>query len=327
MASKKQVVCLGVIVADVIGGPLTSVPNRAGMVVVDEMRLYSGGGASNTAVALSRMGARVSVLGRVGADNLGDFLIDKLAREKVSTDLISRDPELGTSATMVMVDPDGERRFIHYIGANGGLTGKQIGDDLLSKFAILHIAYAFVLPGLDGLPMAELLRKAREAGVVTLLDTAWDNQARWMELLGPCLPAADYFVPNLAEAQALTGLSDPYEVAQELIELGANNVILKMNKEGSFFMDRSGAHFLCPAYEVKAVDSTGAGDAFDAGVITGIWHGWPIEGTIKFANAVGALCAAGYGAAGKVESLQKTLDFMASQPLNVAGPANMRPQF
>lgn len=325
MTSKKQVVCLGVIVADLIGGPLTSVPNRAGMVVVDEMRLYPGGGASNTAVALSRMGVRVSVIGRVGVDNLGDYLLDSLAREEVSTDLISRDPKLGTSATMVMVDPGGERRFVHYVGANGGLTSKQVGDDLLSKSSILHIAYAFVLPGLDGLPMAELLRKAREAGVITVLDTAWDVQARWLDLLAPCLPAADYFVPNLAEARAITGLSDPYEVAQELIELGANNVILKMSKEGSFFMDRSRAHFLCPAYEVEAVDSTGAGDAFDAGLITGIWHGWPIEQTIKFANAIGAICASGYGAAGKIESLQKTLDFMASEPLDVAGPVNMAP--
>ena len=323
ITTDKRVVCLGLILADLIAGPIEELPERAGIAVVDKMGLYPGGGAANTAITLSRMGIPVSVAGRVGDDKLGEFLLENLASEGVSLDLISLDAKLGTSATMVLVDPDGERRFVHYIGANFGLTREHMGDDFWKNTAVLHIAYAFLLPGLDGRPMVKILRKARDSGVITVLDTAWDVQDRWMNLIEPCLPFTDYLVPNLAEGRALTGLSEPYEIAHELIERGAANVILKMNDAGSLYMDKHHQGLWCPAYDIEAVDSTGAGDSFDAGLIAGIWHGWPVEQKAKFANAAGALCASGYGAAGIVESLQGTLNFMDGQPAAVTGHIEM----
>ncbi|MGC8874139.1 MAG: carbohydrate kinase family protein, partial [Chloroflexia bacterium] len=228
----KPVVCVGILVADVVGRPLRALPEAGRLVLVDEMGLYTGGCAANTATALARMGIPVEVIGRVGADPFGDFLVRELERRGIGTRGISRDPATGTSATMVMVDPDGERRFVHFIGANARLTLEQISPERIRQAAILHVAGALVLPGLDGPPMARLLQMAREAGAVTFLDTVWDDTGRWMELLSPCLPYVDYFVPSLAEAQALTGKQAPEEVAGALLEHGIGAVALKMGAQG-----------------------------------------------------------------------------------------------
>ena len=163
VSPNKPVVCLGVIVADLVGNPVPTFPGRAGMVVVDDMRLFPGGGMSNTGTALARLGIPVSVIGRLGQDILGDFLETSLDDEGVNTQWIARDPLRSTSATMVLVDPDGERRFIHYIGANGALTVADVCSKAIKGASIFHVAYAFVLPGLDGDPMKQLLQKVQES--------------------------------------------------------------------------------------------------------------------------------------------------------------------
>jgi sugar/nucleoside kinase (ribokinase family) len=313
LVKEQTIVCLGIIVADLVGRPLRALPDPGRLVLVDEMGLHTGGCAVNAATALARLDLPVTVIGRVGADALGDFMLRKLEERGIGVQGISRDPQMGTSATMVMVDPIGERRFVHYIGANARLTLDDVDFDIIEAASILHVAGALVLPGLDGEPTAELLRRARSAGVTTFMDTVWDDTGRWMELIGPCLPHLDYFVPSLPEARALTGLHEPQDVARALLDLGTANVALKMGAEGCLVMSGDGALLLAPAFEVDVVDATGAGDAFAAGFMAGVWQGWPIEQCVRLANAVGALCVTGVGATGGVRSLVETLDFISAK--------------
>jgi len=312
MTERQPIICLGIMVADVVGRPLRSLPDPGRLVLVDEMRLHTGGCAVNAATALARLGMPVEVVGKIGPDPFGDFLLRELESRGIGTQGVSRDAEIGTSATMVMVDPDGERRFVHYIGANARLTLDDVDFGLIEAASILHIAGALVLPGIDGEPTAELLQKAQSAGVTTFLDTVWDDTGRWAELLGPCLPHINYFVPSLPEAQALTGLSGPEDVARALLDRGVGTVGLKMGADGCLVMTGSGELLRVPAFEVGVVDATGAGDAFAAGFITGVWKGWPLERTARFANALGALCVTGVGATGGVRSLAETLAFIES---------------
>lgn len=312
MKEGKPIICLGIMVADVIGRPVHTLPDPGRLVLVDEMSLHTGGCAINAATALARLGMPVEVIGKVGQDPFGDFLLHELEKRGIGSRGVSRDPEIGTSATMVMVDPDGERRFVHYIGANARLTLDDIDFEMIEEASILHVAGALVLPGIDGEPTAELLRRAKSAGVITFLDTVWDDTGRWMELLGPALPHVDYFVPSLAEAQALTGLQDPEEVARALLDHGVGTVGLKMGAEGCLMMTGDGDVLRVPAFEVEAVDATGAGDAFAAGFIAGVWQGWTLERAARLANAVGALCVTGVGASGNVASMSETLAFMES---------------
>ena len=312
MTEGGPVVCLGIMVADVVGRPLRTLPAPGRLVLGDEMSLHTGGCAVNTAIGLARLGVPVQVIGKIGLDPFGDFLLRQLDGQSVGTRGVSRDPEIGTSTTMVMVDPDGERRFVHYMGANARLTLDDVDWGIIESASILHVAGALVLPGIDGQPTAELLQRAQAAGVMTFLDTVWDDTGRWMDLLGPCLPHVDYFVPSLAEAQALTGLDDPEDVARALLDRGVGTVGLKMGADGCLVMSDAGEVLRVPAFEVDAVDATGAGDAFAAGFIAGVWRGWSLERTARFGNAAGALCVTGVGAAGGVRSLPETLAFMES---------------
>lgn len=306
-------------VADVVGRPLRRVPDPGRLALVEEMGLYAGGCAVNTATVLARFDFSVEVIGKIGRDPFGDFLLDVLDRRAVGAAGVRRDDAAGTSATMVIVGPDGERRFVHYIGANARLTLEDVDMTLVEGASILHIGGSLVLPGIDGAPTAELLRQAQAAGAVTFLDTVWDDSGRWMELLQPSLPHLDYFVPSLPEARALTGHDDPEEVGRALLDVGVGTVGIKMGADGCLVMDQSGFTLFLPAFHVEAVDATGAGDAFTAGFIAGVCHGWPLEKTARLANAAGALCVTGSGAAGNTRSLSETLDFMASTPLRTQG--------
>jgi len=174
----------------------------------------------------------------------------------------------------------------------------------------------FVMPGLDGAPLAQLLRDAQVLGLKTCVDTAWDTTGRWMDLLAPCLPYVDYFVPSLAEGRAMTGLDAPEGVAQALLNAGAGIVALKMGADGSLVAGQDGRHIRTSGFAVDAVDTTGAGDAFAAGFIAGVYLGWSLEDTARLANAVGALCVTGIGAAGGVTSLEETIAFMQVAAMN-----------
>ena len=311
MMDVMPVVCLGIMVADLIGGPLTEMPERASLTLVTEMGLYPGGCAVNTAIALTRLGLPVQLIGKIGKDPLGEFLLADLTDCHIDTHGVRRDDALGTSATMVMIDPDGERRFVHYIGANAALSLQDVDLAMVTNGSILHVGGCFIMPGIDGQPLAQLLNIARTAGTTTCVDTAWDASGRWMEVLAPCLPLIDYFVPSLAEARAITGLQEPVAVARALQDQGVRVVALKMGADGCLVMTQDGQAMRVPAYQVEVIDATGAGDAFAAGFIAGIYHDWPLDKTARFANAVGALCVTGSGAAGGVTTLLKTLDFMA----------------
>lgn len=306
----KPIICLGILVADVVGRPLKSVPDLGRLVLVDEMSLHTGGCAVNAATALARLGLPVEVIGRVGADPFGDFVLKAMQERGIGTSGIKRDPTVGTSATMVMVAPDGERRFVHYIGANARLTLEDVDFSIIEAASILHVAGSLVLPGIDGQPTADLLWRARACGVTTFLDTVWDDTGRWMELLEPCLQAIDYFVPSLPEAQAITGLDAPADVARSLLDRGVGTIALKMGADGCLVMDSTGTKISLPAFKVDVVDTTGAGDAFAAGFVAGIYKGWSLEKTARFANCVGALCVMGLGATGGVRSLDESLLFM-----------------
>lgn len=316
MMQKKPIVCLGILVADVVGRPMREFPEPGRLVLVDEMGLYTGGCAANTASDLVKMGLPAEVIGKVGQDSFGDFLIHELQQRGVGTSGVKRDPKVGSSATLVMVDPDGERRFVHYIGANATLTSTDIDSSLIESASLLHLGGALVLPGIDGQPSVNLLRQARQAGVITFLDTVWDATGRWLQILGPYLPYANYYLPSLPEAQVMTGCQEPLEAARALLEYGADVVVLKMGAAGCLVVDQAGEAMRLPAFQVEAIDATGAGDAFVAGFMTGIWHGWPLEMTARFANAVGALCVTGVGASGGVLSLEETLQFMEVTPVH-----------
>jgi len=308
-----DVLCLGIMVADVVARPVRELPGRGRLVLADQIELHTGGCAVNTAIALAKLGLSVGVMGKVGQDGFGDFILRELKRYDLEASGVKRSREVNTSATMVLVEPDGERRFVHYLGANADLVEGDLDWRLIEESRILHIAGSLVMPGIDGQPTADILKRARERGGITALDTVWDAKQRWLELIEPCLPHIDYFLPSLEEARMITSLYDPSEVAQFFLEHGVGVVALKMGEEGCYLRSPD-EEVQIPAYEVAAVDTTGAGDAFVAGFLTGVVKGWNLKQTGYLANAVGALCVTAIGATTGLRTLEETLRFMEETP-------------
>jgi sugar/nucleoside kinase (ribokinase family) len=302
---------LGIMVADVVARPVRELPERGRLVLADRMELHTGGCAVNTAIALAKLGLSAGVMGKVGQDGFGDFIFRELKRYGLEISGVKRTPEAHTSATMVLVEPDGERRFVHYLGANAELVEEDLEWRLIEESRVLHIAGSLVMPGIDGHPTAHILRQARERGVITALDTVWDAKGRWLELIEPCLPHIDYFLPSLEEARMIASRHTPSEVTQFFLDHGVGVVVLKMGEEGCYLRSPD-EELQIPAYDVAAIDTTGAGDAFVAGFLTGVVRGWDLKRMGYLANAVGALCVTAIGATTGVRTLEKTLRFMES---------------
>jgi len=307
---RMDVLCLGLIIADVsvkLKYPHTSF--NEDLTVVDEINLFSGGNALNAALALSKLGMNAGISGKVGCDFFGDFLINTMKEHDCDIRGVIKDPDVDTSATVALVKPDGQRNFLHYSAASSSLNEESIDSCLISQSKILHIGGVLLLPGLDGEPMANILRDAQKRKVITSLDVSWDPHNKWMQKLASCLPYVDVFLPNLEEGKRLTGKENPEEIADTLLSYGIRIVGLKLGEKGCY-LKTGKEEFLLPAFKSKAVDLTGAGDSFIAGFLTGICKGFSLERSGMLANAVGAMCVSSLGATAGVKALEETLEFM-----------------
>jgi sugar/nucleoside kinase (ribokinase family) len=300
-----DVVCLGILVADVIARPVDELPHGA-VSLMDEISLHGGGCALNTATGLARLGLSVLVVGKVGEDTFGNFVVGLLDERGLDTRGVLRDPAVPTSATVVLVDRAGERSFLHLPGANGALGAEELAPEIFAGRA-LHVAGALVMPALDGAPTAGLLAEAQRRGVHTSLDTVYDATGHW-ERLQPCLPHLDLLMASLAEAQGISGEHEPANAAAWFRDRGVAEVALKLGPDGCYV---AGAEFEgdVPAFPVDVVDGTGAGDAFAAGVIYGRLAGWPLGDAARLANAAGALATTVVGATEGLLDLEETLAF------------------
>ena len=301
-----DVVCLGILVADVIARPVGELPHGA-VALMNEVTLHGGGCALNTATGLARLGLAAAVAGKVGDDTFGDFLLGLLDERGIDRRAVLRDGGVTTSATVVLVDETGERTFLHLPGANGALHAGELNADIVFSGRALHVAGSLVMPALDGEPTASLLTEARARGLHTSLDTVYDATGRW-ERVEPCLPHLDLVVPSLTEAQAISGEAECARAAAWLRRRGARAVAVKLGPEGSYVASDSYAGFV-PPVPVNALDGTGAGDAFAAGLLCGRLAGWPFERAARLANAAGALATTAVGATGGLRSLEETMAF------------------
>ena len=301
-----QIACLGILVADVVGKPIEAFPAKGTLGIVERMELHAGGCAANTGIALAKLDADVAVLGKVGQDGFGDFLAATMEKSGVNTRGVKRSQTEATSATMVAVEADGERTFLHSYGANVDYTEADVDWEIIDAASILHIAGPFLMPHFIGLECATVLKRAKECGKITTLDTVWDPTGRWMSVLEPSLPYLDYALPSLEEARRLTGYETPRDIAQVFLDKGVQVVGLKLGAEGAYLRSMSGDEIMMPPFAVPVMDALGAGDAWAAGFLCGITHGWDWEKSLRFANAAGACCVQSLGATSGIRSFADT---------------------
>jgi sugar/nucleoside kinase (ribokinase family) len=294
-----RVICLGILVADVIVKAVTEFPQVGKLETVESISLSLGGCAANTGVGLARLGHETGVIGAVGDDGFGDFIVDALTDEGIDPTGIINLENVATSVTAVLVNPHGERSFLHFKGANALFTSGDLDMHSIELADHLHIGGTFLMDAFDGPDAASVLRAAKEAGLSTSLDTAWDPEARWFELLGPMLEYVDIFLPSEEEARMISGEDDVREMARFFFANGVKTVGIKRGREGGYFRKGDDDRFIAAA-PVDVVDTTGCGDAFCAGFIDGFLEGLSLKDCGRRAVALGSLCATGIGAVSKL---------------------------
>lgn len=307
-----DVVCVGILVADAIARTVDKIPEAGKLGLVDQIQLYTGGCAVNSAIDMAKIGLNVAIIGKIGNDGFGKFMYNSLKDEKVNVDGLVMNSGSSTSASVVLIESSGERTFLHCLGANAEFTDSDVNLDIINNSKIVFVAGSMLMPNFDGEPCSKVLKKAKEMGKYTVLDTAWDSKGRWMNVLKPCMKYIDLFIPSYEEAVQLSGgKENPEEIADVFLSMGVKTAVIKLGKEGCFIKDSGGEKYKLPTYtDIKPVDTTGAGDSFVAGFLTGITKGWSLYECGKFANAVGTHCVMEVGASTGIKSLDEIKAFM-----------------
>jgi sugar/nucleoside kinase (ribokinase family) len=299
----------GLIVADLIaeGMSLSRPPSPGGLAIARSITLTTGGNVCNAGAALASLGLKVGAAGFVGRDLLGGALLERMRQAGLDTSAVAAEASAQTSSTIVAVEPGGERCFFHVPGVSVRLDAAAFRRclPLFSQCAILLIGYFGLLPRLTPeLPMllAELRRAAPRLKIA--LDTV--NPPASPNLLAPILPHLDVFAPSRIEAAALTGEQKPERmVAAFRRHMKCGLLGIKLDAEGCYLDDGSRAA-LIPAYKVQVVDTTGAGDTWFGGLLTGLHKGLPLEQMGRLANRVAADCCTAIGANAGLRSFEAT---------------------
>src|SRR3954470_3896260 len=262
-----DVVALGAHILDVLGRPVEAIPEGQGGALIEEIRLSPAGAAGGTAVTLAKLGASVLSGGAVGHDDARRVLVEMLERFGVDCSGLARREDVQTSSTILPIRPNGDRPALHVIGANGTLSLDDVPWDAISSAGFLHVGGPEFLGPENA---TEVLRRAREAGVVTCSDILADGWPELLDMLAPAMEHVDYLFPNEEQAAALTGVSgDPLDAARALLERGVGCVAMTRGAQGSAIVTSGGVENV-DAFEVDVVDTTGCGDAFAAGFIRGL---------------------------------------------------------
>ncbi len=307
-----DVVSVGILVADAIAKPIRKMPDRGKLELVDKITLHTGGNAATCAINVSKLGLRSAVLGKLGEDGFGQFMDAALTKEGVDTVGLRHDPNANTSSSMVLVGADGERSFLHSTGANAEFVESDINYDVVKNTGIVFVTGGLLMPKFDGAECAKFLKKCKEMGKITAYDVCWDSTGRWMELVGPSMPYIDYFMPSMEEAVELSGgLTDPDEITDKFLTMGPHTVVIKWGKRGCFIKTKKGERMEVPTFlRIKPFDTTGAGDSFCSGFLSGLSQGWPLEKCARFANAVGTHCIMAAGASTGIKPMKDILQFI-----------------
>jgi sugar/nucleoside kinase (ribokinase family) len=301
MAAKAA--CVGLTILDVLGRPVDRIPDGGGLDFIDEIRLTVAGTAAGTVIDMAKLGVPAMLVGAVGDDEMGRFVLATLARYGVDTSAMQTIAGVPTSASILNVRSNGERPALHQRGASDHFTMSDAVARQIAGCAVVHVGGNGLLRDFDGPPTAQLLQAAKANGAITTYDLLAPS-ADVLSDLETYLPHIDYFMPAMEEAAEICGESDPDLIADFFLERGAGACIFKWGARGSFFATRTQRHRI-PALRVDVVDTTGCGDAYCAGFVSGLIDGLDPLAACERGTAAAALVATGLGSdAGIVDLAQ-----------------------
>jgi sugar/nucleoside kinase (ribokinase family) len=283
---------IGCVQADVVVSPVSDLPPPGGTLLTEQMTVRVGGAGANAALASVEAGMQVRLIGCIGEDQLGGWMREELMPADLADELVAVPGET-TGLTVALESPTRDRTFLTYLGVNARWGLEMIPDDALTCDNLLLCDY-FVAPALRGEAAQRLLDTARTRGARTFFDTSWDPDgfsSQTRTEVRRLLPWVDVFVPNEVEACALAdGTVDAEQAARSLQAVSGGWVVVKLGPRGCLAVAPDGSEIAVPAPAVTVADTTGAGDAFNAGLVHALAHGagWPeaLTRATRFATSI-----------------------------------------
>lgn len=295
---------------------------------VGSFGLSIGGSATNMAIAASRLGAKVGLLTAVGADDFGKFVLKELRDERIDVSNAKRIKGHRTGLSSYTVDEKGVKkyhfyRFPGYSSPEATLSADDVRQTYIEGARALALGEACVrrLPSRSFALAA--VRSARKKNRLILYDpnfrsSLWANPSRAAEITGRFISLASITTPNEKEALLITGRRSKDSAIEDLLKLGVRVVAVKEAERGCTVATKAEIIHV-PAFRVRAVDDTGAGDAFAAGLVVGLLRGMTVKNAALLANAVGALKVSKPGTVGGMPHMREVKRFLRARKVELAG--------
>jgi len=307
----KKATVFGDINVDVLMS-ISSYPQPGEDATAAEVVLRPGGSAANTALALTKLGVKTNLIGRTGDDTWADIALEPLAKAGVDIHSVRRDPDKPTGLIFIPVTANGERTMFSYRGANLRISASDIEPVTMANSSILHLSgYNFLVsPQKEASYLAVEL--AQDMGIDLSMDIGTVPAVQAKHELERILPLLNLVILGSDEAGDLLSIQTPEEAIPALLERGVSMVAFKLGQDGCIVADRTGTYRL-PAFEVETVDTTGAGDAFCAGMLFARLHNLSLPAAGLLANALGGLATTVWGGGGDIPERGEVLNFLQTQ--------------
>jgi sugar/nucleoside kinase (ribokinase family) len=268
-----------------------------------------GGDATNQSIVLSRLGINSVLISGVGNDSAGAFITNYIKATDVNSDYVRVIENSTSPIGIVVIDKEGERSFIFsnldIIHQDQFLPNLENIQDI----DVVSLGSMFGSPIFSRKNIETVLKAAKDAGAAICADMIVASNTDRLNEVGDLLSNIDFVFPNEDEARAFTGKEDVDDISDHLLDYGIKHVVLKRGRRGCLLKSKQ-ERFFVPAYEVEAVDTTGAGDNFVAGFITALLDQKPLKYCCQFGCATAAVNILEMGANSGVKSKEQVIQFM-----------------
>jgi ribokinase len=278
------------------------IPGPGETVIGGEFLLAAGGKGANQAVAAARLGAHVTLVACLGNDLFGDQAMAGYEREGIDVSMIVRSSQAASGVALIIVDAQGENSIAVASGANARLSPADIerAADQIAQADALLVQLEVPMPA-----VRRAIQIAHDAGVPVIL-----NPAPAQEIDVALLRMVTVATPNEHEIKVVAGLQDQDAAVSAMLDAGAQTVLVTLGKDGVLWAAGK-TRTQIPAFQVKAIDTTAAGDAFNGGLACALGDGKPMAKAIRYANAVAALSVTRMGAQPSLPLAQEVAAFLA----------------
>ena len=318
-----DVIALGGAAFDI---PVSPVPRNIMEIggVNADIRMATGGDALNGAISLSSLGMRTALLTYTGTDEFSDAIVERLKEAGVDTSLVVRDKSFRTTMAYLLIEESGERHILGpgYASVKSGLNRTHVTDEILIRTRHLHYASVNANKFLDGEDVGDVFRRAKALGITTSMDAGFDRDGLWLEKAKYALPYCDIFFPSYSEAVPIAGgRTDVREMAEFFRPYHLQYFGCKLGADGAYLYDYANEREYRQPTLLRGpvVDTTGAGDAFFAGFLTGYLHGWDVDDCLRLASAQSAIIISSIGANVGVRDLSAALDVAKKAGVTIRG--------